>query len=160
MRPQLQTVVGRTALTPIHPAPRPQLGGRRPPRGPHNGRSPIARQSTRSRWVRLLSAAALGTVVAGSAAIAQESKSSLPDLGGTYRCEGDEKACGSSGSTFTVTRSGADLQIKNEKGGVGSAKLTSNISLSAGPTLNMLGVIASPDNHLIQWSNGTHWRKQ
>ena len=86
--------------------------------------------------------------------------SSLPNLSGTYKCEGDETACGWSGWTFTVTQSGADLEIKNEKGDVGGAKLTSHISLSAGPTWNMLGTITSADNREIQWSNGTTWRKQ
>ena len=86
--------------------------------------------------------------------------SSLPDLAGTYKCEGDETACGWSGWTFTVTQTGSDLDIKNEKGDVGHAKLTSHISLSVGPTWNMLGTIVSADNRVIQWSNGTTWRKQ
>lgn len=84
----------------------------------------------------------------------------LPNLNGTYRCEGDPKVCQRSGSTFVVTQSGSDLQIKNEKGETGDGKLTSDISLSVGPIWNMLGVIGSPDNRLIQWSNGTTWRKQ
>jgi hypothetical protein len=84
----------------------------------------------------------------------------LPDLAGTYKCEGDETACGWSGWTFTVTQSDADLEIKNEKGDIGHAKLTSRISLSAGPIWNMLGTIVSADNRVIQWSNGTNWRKQ
>lgn len=163
MRP-MQTVLGRTALTPVHPAPRPKLGGRRPPRDPDNARRSrilTPRKITRSRgWLRLCGAATLGTIMATSATHAQDANPQLPDLSGTYRCEGDEKACGRSGSTFTVTQSGADIQIKNEKGESSNGKLTSNLTVTAGPLWNMLGVIASPDNHLIQWSNGTNWRKQ
>ena len=59
-----------------------------------------------------------------------------------------------------MTQSGSDIQIKNDKGDTGNGKLTSNITLAAGPIWNMLGVIASPDNRVIQWSNGTTWRKQ
>ena len=165
MRPQLQTAFGRIALAPIHPAPRLQLGGRRPPRDPNSsGRSRAlmtARKSTRSRdWLRFCGAVALGAAMASSAANAQPANPALPDLSGTYRCEGNETKCGWSGSSFTVTQSGSDIQIKNEKGDTGNAKLTSNVTLVAGPIWNMLGVIASPDNHLIQWSNGTTWRKQ
>ena len=102
----------------------------------------------------------MGTAIATSAANAQPANPALPDFSGTYRCESNETTCGWSGSTLTVTQSGSDIQIKNEKGDVGSAKLTSNVTLVAGPIWNMLGVIASPDNRVIQWSNGTTWRKQ
>ena len=95
-----------------------------------------------------------------SAAWGDGTNSSLPDLAGTYKCEGDETSCGWSGWTFTVAQTGADLEIKNEKSEVGHAKLTSPISLSAGPIWNMLGTIVSADNRLIQWSNGTNWRRQ
>jgi len=98
--------------------------------------------------------------MAPSVAGAQLSSPAFPDLTGTYRCEGHESACNWSGTAFTVTQSGADLEIKNDKGDIGNAKLTSNITLTAGPIWNMLGVITSPDNNLIQWSNGTSWRKQ
>ena len=81
------------------------------------------------------------------------------DMSGIYRCEGDAKTCDWSGMSFAVTQSGSDLEIKNEKGVGGSAKLTSNATLSAGPVWNMLGVI-SPDNRIIEWSNGTTWHKQ
>ena len=62
------------------------------------------------------------------------------------------------GQTFTVTQSGDTLEMKNDKGLVGRASVTSNISLSAGGPWNMLGVVV-PDGR-IQWSNGTVWRKQ
>ena len=90
----------------------------------------------------------------GSAQAAQ-----APNLGGTYRCGPDAKACEWSGSTFTVTQNGNTLDIKNDKGAEGTATVTSNISLSAGPPWNMLGTI-STDARTIDWSNGTQWRKQ
>ena len=90
----------------------------------------------------------------GSAQAAQ-----APNLAGTYRCGPDAKACQWSGATFTVTQNGSSLDIKNDKGDVGTATLTSNISLSAGPPWNMLGTVA-PDARTIDWSNGTQWRKQ
>jgi hypothetical protein len=109
----------------------------------------------------IAAAAFVGAALAQtSTAWGDGTNSSLPDLAGTYKCEGDETACGWSGWTFTMTQSGSDLEIKNEKGDVGRVKLTSRISLSAGPIWNMLGTIVSPDNSVIQWSNGTTWRKQ
>src|SRR6185503_17177434 len=108
--------------------------------------------------------AALGMIVttaliSSSSLASQQTSLSLPSLGGTYRCEGDAKTCAVSGSTFTMTQSGNELEIKNDKGEIGNGRLTSNISLSVGPIWNMLGVL-SPDNRAIQWSNGTVWRKQ
>jgi hypothetical protein len=97
--------------------------------------------------------------VAASIANAQPASPPLPNLGGTYRCEGGASLC-QSGASFTVAQSGADLQIKNDKGETGTGKLTSNITLTAGPIWNMNGVIVTPDNRTIQWSNGTSWRKQ
>jgi len=38
------------------------------------------------------------------------------------------------------------------------AALTSDTTISAGPTFNSIGIIR-PD-HSIDWSNGTKWRKQ
>ena len=90
----------------------------------------------------------------GSAQAAQ-----APNLAGTYRCGPDAKACQWTGATLTVTQNGNNLDIKNEKGEAGSATLTSNISVSAGPPYNMLGVISN-DARTIDWSNGTQWRKQ
>ena len=81
-----------------------------------------------------------------------------PNLAGMFRCAPDMKACQWSGMTFTVTQNGNQLNIKNDKGDLGTATLTSNISVSAGPPWNMLGVI-SADGKVISWSNGTEWRK-
>jgi hypothetical protein len=108
----------------------------------------------------LMSATALiTTAIFVSVAAAQPSETNLPDLSGSYSCEGDETACGWSGYKFTIIQKGATLEIRNEKGAYGLAKLTSPISLSAGPIWNMLGVIVAPGSGTIQWSNGTIWTK-
>ena len=98
----------------------------------------------------LAATASLGTAKAQPAAV--------PNFSGTYRCEPEPVSCQASGQTFTVTQSGDTLEMKNDKGLVGRASVTSNISLSAGGPWNMLGVVV-PDGR-IQWSNGTVWRKQ
>ena len=167
MRPSSQLALGRLSIltTPVQAVP--QLGGKRPPNDPNStrhSRSLSRLSSDRSnrrlrQWLRVGSATAASAVVAASIANAQPANSSLPDMSGNYRCEGDAKSCDWSGTNFAVTQSGSALEIKNEKGSVGSAKLTSNATISAGPVWNMLGVI-SPDNSVIQWSNGTTWHKQ
>jgi hypothetical protein len=81
------------------------------------------------------------------------------NLSGSYKCGPDAKACQWSGSSFTITQMGKNLEIKNDKGAAGSGTLTSEISVSAGPPWNMLGVI-SDGNRVIDWSNGTVWRRQ
>jgi hypothetical protein len=81
------------------------------------------------------------------------------NLAGTFRCGPDAKACEWSGASFTVTQNGDNLDIKNDKGVVGSARVTSNISISAGPPWNMPGTV-SADGRTIAWSNGTEWKKQ
>ena len=162
---------GRIVSTPLPSLPTAQRGGRRPPTGRNGGgRYSVVRMLTPRRYRKIRNSlqfaaftgmSCLVTVLfLSSIAAAQEALPPLPNLSGTYSCEGDETACGWSGSTFTVTQSGSDLEIKNEKGDVGRAKLTSHISLSAGPIWNMLGTIVSTDNRMIQWSNGTTWRKQ
>ena len=108
-------------------------------------------KKTSSSWMPLaVSVALIGLSAAQSAA---------PNLAGTYRCGPDAKSCEWSGSTFTVTQTGNNLDIKNDKGATGTATVTSNVSLSAGPPWNMPGTI-SADARTINWSNGTQWRKQ
>jgi hypothetical protein len=163
---------GRIEFTPRPSIPTPQRGGRRPPSDRNSKRRSypvLVRLLTRRGYRRarnllqFCTVAGLSCVTTAlfltSIAAAQPGPA-LPNLAGEYRCEGDETACGWSGWTFTVTQSGADLQIKNEKGEIGSGKLTSRITLSAGPIWNMLGTIVSADDSVIQWSNGTSWRKQ
>ena len=62
------------------------------------------------------------------------------------------------GQTPSITQTGTGLVIKNDKGEVAAAKLTSDITISAGGPLNSYGVIRS--DHAIDWSNGNTWRKQ
>jgi hypothetical protein len=102
----------------------------------------------------ILAATPLALVLFGTAEAAQ-----APNLAGNYRCGPDAKACQWSGASFTVTQNGNALEIKNDKGEPGTATLTSNISVSAGPPWNMLGTI-SADSRTIDWSNGTQWTKQ
>jgi len=90
----------------------------------------------------------------GSAYAAQQA-----NLAGTYRCGPDAKSCQWSGTTFTVTQTGANLEVKNEKNEVGSGTVTSAITVSMGPPWNMMGLV-SGDSRTIDWSNGTQWRKQ
>jgi len=82
-----------------------------------------------------------------------------PNLAGSYRCGPDAKSCQWSGTTFTVTQTGSNLEVKNEKNETGVGTVTSAISISMGPPWNMLGTVAA-DARSIDWSNGTQWRKQ
>jgi hypothetical protein len=161
---------GRFEFTPRPSVPAPQRAGRRPPTDRSRRRPYLFRIVPPRRYRQIRNTLQFGTVAGLSCAItvafltsiaaAQPSQQPLPNLAGTYKCEGDETACGWSGWTFAVTQNGADLEIKNEKGEIGHAKLTSHISLAAGPIWNMLGTIVSADNRVIQWSNGTNWRRQ
>lgn len=83
-------------------------------------------------------------------------KGSAPNLSGTYRCTPEPVQC--QAPTFSVSQNGPTLELKAENGPVAEGKVTSDITLSAGPPWNSNGIVM-PD-HSIQWSNGTHWRKQ
>ena len=157
MRTQADMTVGRVALTRLT-VPRLQTaGGRRPPRDRQPRRFPGNRRG--KHHLRYLSGAIASMGIATSLAHAQPASAPLPNLSGTYRCVEGGSVC-RSGTSFTITQAGADLEMKNDKGETGTGKLTSNITLSAGPIWNMNGVIVTPDNRTIQWSNGTSWRKQ
>jgi hypothetical protein len=58
----------------------------------------------------------------------------------------------------TIAQTGATIQLNINKGEFAEGKLTSNITVSAGPPFNSEGLIR-PD-HSIEWSNGTKWLKQ
>ncbi len=77
---------------------------------------------------------------------------SAPNLSGTYRCTPEPARCQS--PTFSVSQTGSTLELKAEGGPVAEAKITSDITLSAGPPWNSNGIVM-PDRS-IQWSNGTH----
>jgi hypothetical protein len=81
---------------------------------------------------------------------------SAPNLSGTYQCTPEPALC--QAPTFSFSQNGSTLELKAENGPVAEAKVTSDITLSAGPPWNSNGVVL-PDRS-IQWSNGTHWRKQ
>jgi hypothetical protein len=108
--------------------------------------------------VRPILVAASAFAFVGSLPQAASGEAAVPNLAGTYRCEPAPEQC-RSGRIFEVTQSGAHLEFKSDNGVVGQAALTSNISLSAAPPWNSLGVITSPDG-VIEWSNGTIWRKR
>lgn len=93
-----------------------------------------------------------------SPAFAQAQQGAKVNVSGSYRCEPQPSPCQWPGQTLSITQTGTTLDLKNQQGSIAQAKLTSDISLSAGPPWNSLGLIM-PD-HSIQWSNGTQWRKQ
>ena len=157
MRTQADITVGRVALTRVT-VPRLQTaGGRRPPRDRQPRR--VCPNRRGKPHLRYLSAAIASMGIAASLANAQPASAPLPNLSGTYRCVEGGSVC-RLGASFTITQAGADLEIKNDKGETGTGKLTSNITLSAGPIWNMMGVLSETDKHTILWSNGTSWRKQ
>jgi hypothetical protein len=87
-----------------------------------------------------------------------QAQSSAPNLGGTYRCQPQPDPCKWQGQTPTISQSGTKLDLKIDKNELAEGKLTSNITISAGPPYNAEGLIM-PD-HSIEWSNGTKWLKQ
>lgn len=102
------------------------------------------------------------SAIAGLAALALAGTAygqAAPNMAGTFRCQADVGSCQASGTTFTVTQTGANIEVKNEKGELGSGTVTSNITISMGPPWNMLGVISN-NNRQVEWSNGTKWMKQ
>ena len=61
------------------------------------------------------------------------------NLSGTYRCTPEPIQC--QAPTFSVSQSGNTLELKAENGPVAEAKVTSNITLSAGPPFNSNGLV-------------------
>jgi hypothetical protein len=85
-------------------------------------------------------------------------QSSAPNLSGTYRCQAQPTPCKWQGQTPTISQSGAKLELHIDSNELAEGKLTSNITVSAGPPYNAEGLVR-PD-HSIEWSNGTKWVKQ
>jgi len=110
--------------------------------------------SKAGKTILSIAAVALGASLAAAAANA----ASPPNLSGTYRCQPAPAPCLWPGQKPTITQSGTTLQIKSDQGDVSAAKLTSDTTISAGPTFNSLGNIR-PDQS-IDWSDGTKWHKQ
>jgi hypothetical protein len=82
----------------------------------------------------------------------------MPNLAGTYRCVPEPATCKWQGQNLTITQSGATVELNINPGETAEGKLTSNITVGAGPPFNSLG-LSRPD-HSIEWSNGTKWIKQ
>jgi len=82
----------------------------------------------------------------------------LPNLAGTYRCVPEPSSCRWQGNSLTITQKGATVELNIDKGEFAEGKLTSNISVAAGPPFNAEGRIMS--DRSIEWSNGTKWIKQ
>jgi hypothetical protein len=70
---------------------------------------------------------------------------SAPNLAGTYRCTPEPVQC--QAPTFSVSQTGATLELKAENGPVAEGKVTSDITLSAGPPWNSNGVVL-PDRSI------------
>jgi hypothetical protein len=85
-----------------------------------------------------------------------QAQGTAANFSGTYRCSPEPSQC--QAPTFSVSQTGNTLEIRAENGPVAEAKATSDITPSVGPPWNSIGVVL-PDRS-IQWSNGTHWRKQ
>jgi hypothetical protein len=81
-----------------------------------------------------------------------QAQSSAPNLGGTYRCQPQPDPCKWQGQTPTISQSGTKLDLQIDKNELAEGKLTSNITIGAGPPYNADGLIM-PD-HSIEWSNG------
>jgi hypothetical protein len=80
-----------------------------------------------------------------------------PNLRGTYRCEPQPTPCKWQGRPPTISQSDTKLDLKIDSNELAEGKLTSNITVSAGPPYNAEGLVR-PD-HSIEWSNGTKWVK-
>jgi hypothetical protein len=102
--------------------------------------------------------AILLTTVAACGLAAPAHAQNLPNLAGTYRCVPEPSSCQWQGKTLAISQSGSTVELTVDKGEFAEGKLTSNISVSAGPPFNAEGHIM-PDRS-IEWSNGTKWVKQ
>jgi hypothetical protein len=102
----------------------------------------------------ICSIAALAVIALAGAVQAQRAA----NLTGTYRCEAQPSPCQWPDHEMSIVQSGDVLELKSRQGPVGEAKLTSDITATALPPWNAIGII-HPDLS-IQWSNGTLWRRQ
>jgi hypothetical protein len=98
--------------------------------------------------------AALPTFAAGGLAQAQN----LPSLAGSYRCVPEPESCKWQGQALSITQTGPVMRLTISPTEFAEAKLTSPISISAGPPFNALGRVLP--NNTIEWTNGTKWVKQ
>jgi hypothetical protein len=105
-----------------------------------------------------LSISLIAALAAFAFAELARAQSSAPNLSGTYRCQPQPDPCKWQGQTPTISQSGTKLELKIDNNELAEGKLTSNITVTAGPPYNAEGLIR-PD-HSIEWSNGTKWVKQ
>jgi hypothetical protein len=82
----------------------------------------------------------------------------MPNLAGNYRCVPQPTKCTWPGPKATITQSGATVEFKNDKSEFGAGKITSPITISAGPPFNAEGHVLK--DRSIEWSNGTRWVRQ
>jgi hypothetical protein len=87
-----------------------------------------------------------------------QAQQSVPDLAGAYRCVPQPASCKWQGQTLAIAQEGATVELNIDAGEFAEGKITSDITVSAGPPYNSVGTIM-PD-HSIEWSNGTKWIKQ
>lgn len=104
----------------------------------------------------------VGVALAGVAALAaadraQAQGAAPADLSGTYQCQPDPSPCTWPGNSPSITQDGKQLVIKSANGDMANATLTSDSTISAGGTFNSSGIIRQ--DHSIEWSDGTKWRK-
>jgi hypothetical protein len=105
-----------------------------------------------------LSISLMAALAAFALAGLAEAQSGAPNLSGAYRCQPEPAPCKWQSRTPTISQSGTKLELKIDSNEFAEGKLTSNITVSAGPPYNAEGLIR-PD-HSIEWSNGTKWVKQ
>jgi hypothetical protein len=78
-----------------------------------------------------LKSAMLETAALLCLAVWQAQAQTAPNLSGNYRCEPQPDAC-KAGQTFTLAQSGNSIDLKNERGEQGHARLTSPSTISTG----------------------------
>ena len=109
--------------------------------------------------VKIISCISLSVALSALAfAELAHAQANAPNLSGTYRCQPQPDPCKWQSQTPSISQSGTKLDLKIDKNELAEGKLTSNITISAGPPYNADGLIM-PD-HSIEWSNGTKWLKQ
>ena len=101
---------------------------------------------------------ALAAVATLAFPVLTNAQSSAPNLSGVYRCLPEPSSCKWQSAAPSISQNGTKIELKIDKNEIADAKLTSNITVSAGPPFNADGLIR-PD-HSIEWSNGTKWVKQ
>jgi hypothetical protein len=106
------------------------------------------------RYAVVVTAAVAALALPGMAG----AQSNAPNLAGTYRCVPQPSPCNWQSPNPTITQTGTGIQLNINKDEFAEGRITSNITIGAGPPFNSEGRI-QPDQS-IEWSNGTKWIKQ